>query len=104
MSCQGETVQVMFVVEELPNDMKMLVFLGGELSNSATYCSTFADVNKHNISFCNGTYDSLASDMRKPWKYSKRIKVGNAVEKCKRKLNPKLAESTNRRQITLSHL
>ena len=33
---------------ELPNDMKMLCFLGGELSNIAHYFSTFADVNKSN--------------------------------------------------------
>jgi hypothetical protein len=32
------------VFAELPNDMKMLAFLAGELTNSATYFSTFADV------------------------------------------------------------
>ena len=37
---------VEFKLGELPNDMKMLCFLGGELSNSALYFSTFANVNK----------------------------------------------------------
>ena len=30
---------------ELPNDMKKLCFLAGELSNAAKYFTTFADVN-----------------------------------------------------------
>ena len=33
-----------FQFEELPNDMKMLAMLDGELSNSATFFSTFAKV------------------------------------------------------------
>ena len=34
---------------ELRNDMKMLCFLGGELSNNAHYFTTFANVNKHDL-------------------------------------------------------
>ena len=34
---------VTFSFEELPNDMKMLAVLGGELSNSAKYFSTFGN-------------------------------------------------------------
>ena len=92
MSCKGETVQ-------LPNYMKMVAFLGSELSKIATYFSSFADVSKHSKSFCESTYGSSASDMCKPWKYSKRVKVANAVEKFKRKLIPKLAESNNRSKV-----
>ena len=50
-------LSVTFSFEELPNDMKMLAMLGGELSNSATYFSTFGnatlencrDVNKRHV-------------------------------------------------------
>ena len=39
-------VKVEFKITELPNDMKMLPFLAGELSNSAAYFTTFANVNQ----------------------------------------------------------
>ena len=43
----GESVvNVEFKIAELPNDMKMLCFLAGELNNNAHYFSTFANVNK----------------------------------------------------------
>ena len=42
----GKEVQVEFKLESLPNDMKMLAFLGGELTNSASYFCTFANVNQ----------------------------------------------------------
>ena len=45
LTCKGSPVNVKFYISELPNDMKMLAFLGGELSNSAKYYSSFADVS-----------------------------------------------------------
>ena len=45
-------LHVSFHFEELPNDMKMqamLAMLGGELSNSATFFSTFANVSTNYI-------------------------------------------------------
>ena len=36
---KGESIGVKFVFSEPPNDMKMLAFLAGELTNSATYFS-----------------------------------------------------------------
>ena len=65
--------------------MKMLAFLGGELSNSATYFSTFADVSKKDITNCNGTFCSEASSTWKKWKYSNRVKDDKAVKKFKKK-------------------
>jgi hypothetical protein len=41
ISCNNEIVSVKFVISELPNDMKMLAFLGGELSNSAKFFFIF---------------------------------------------------------------
>ena len=37
IACKGKAIDVRFVFAELPNDMKMLSFLAGELSNSATF-------------------------------------------------------------------
>ena len=45
-----EGLKVTFKFEEKPNDMKMLALLGGELSNSAKYFSSFANVSKENCS------------------------------------------------------
>ena len=44
----GKSFQVEFKLEVLPNDMKMSAFLAGELTNSAYYFSTFANVHKDN--------------------------------------------------------
>ena len=52
----GKTVEVKFVISELPNDMKMLYFLAGELSNSASYFSSFGNVNIATSSNCKGTF------------------------------------------------
>lgn len=39
----GQLVNARFYIAELPNDMKMVALLCGELSNSATYFSSYAD-------------------------------------------------------------
>ena len=46
VNVNGVSYNVEFKLEALPNDMKMLAFLAGELSNSAYYFSTFGNVNK----------------------------------------------------------
>ena len=48
VSVDGVDYPVEFKMCEVPNDMKMLCFLGGELSNSAKYFTTFGDVNSDN--------------------------------------------------------
>ena len=47
---------IKFEVSELPNDMKMLCFLGGELSNSAKYFSSFANVSYDNMNSLKFTF------------------------------------------------
>ena len=49
----GVDVNVEF---KLPNDMKMLCFLAGELSNAAKYFTIFADVNTDNYRQYNKSY------------------------------------------------
>ena len=106
LTCSNGTYKVKFIISELPNDMKMLAYLGGELSNSATFFSTFGNVSLNTVKAVHGTFGTESSNTWHPWKYEHRIKVANAVEKFKKTvLKPKpggqpLAESTKRSKIT----
>ena len=82
--------------------MKMLEFLAGELSNSATFFSTFADVdNKSVAGNGNGTFGRKSSHTWKPWKYTHRLKVAKEVEKFKQTVSKKnVTEKTKRSNIT----
>ncbi len=91
---------VNFVVGELPNDMKMLAFSAGKLTNSATYVSTSADVSKDNLSNCKGTFGPETSNTWKPWKFNKQVNDANAVNKFKEKLNPNLTKNTSGKKVT----
>ena len=86
---------VEFKFVEFPNDMKFLCFLAGELTNSATYFTTFANVSTDYMD----VRKSFGVDW-KPWSYDKRIKDSTAVAKFKKQLKPGLAESTARNKIT----
>ena len=44
ISVMGQTKKVEFKVTKLPNDMKMLSYLGVELSNASTYVLTFGNM------------------------------------------------------------
>ena len=37
------------MLAEFPNDMNMLAYLGGELTNAAKYFSTFADISSDKL-------------------------------------------------------
>ena len=94
----GETQhKVEFVLGELPNDMKMLYFLAGELSNSATYFSTFANVTQANST-------DIEKKMGYDWvqfNYHKRLSDAAKVEifsKSVEKTN--IAVATKRQKIT----
>jgi predicted HNH restriction endonuclease len=97
---KGGSIDVKFVFAELPNDMKMLAFLAGELTNSATYFSTFAEADKESLTKI-GTFGHNASDTWKPWKHSDSVKVINAIEKFKKKIKHKnVSVNTKRSNIT----
>ncbi|CAH3154528.1 unnamed protein product [Pocillopora meandrina] len=76
-------------VLEVPNDMKMLAMLGGELSNSATFFSTFANVSTKECTDLGGTFGSRPSCKWKPWKYANRLKDAKAVDSFKVSLDGK---------------
>ena len=82
-------LHVRFHFEELPNDMKMLAMLGGELSNSATYFSSFANVSTKDCTDLKGTFGSGPLCKWKPWDYGTRNKVVQAVNSFKASLDAK---------------
>ncbi len=53
----------------------MLAFLAGELTNSAKYFSTFANVSTDTYQNFRGTFRSGSSDTWRPWKYSECLTV-----------------------------
>ena len=66
--------------------------LGEELSNSATYFSFFADVDKNSVGEFNGTFGRESRDTWKPWVYRHRIEVVKAVKKFKEKVEKNVRE------------
>ena len=102
VSVDTENVKVEFKLAELPNDMKMLSFLAGELSNSAKYFTTFADVNSENYR----DYTKSFGMHWKPFLYSKRVEDSKKVIKKKHELqSSKISHVTERQKITsfISH-
>ena len=98
-SINGKNIKFRF--SELPNDMKMLAFLAGELPNSATFCSTFANVSQSDMTDVNKTVGSNPSNAWRPWDYDDRKVVALKVKDLKNKMaNRKLAEKTKRTKIT----
>lgn len=99
---EGEvTVNVKFCVAELPNDMKMIAFLSGELSNSAKHFSSFADVSNDNANEVKGTFGVKENNTWHPWEYSYRLTVVKKVEGLKKTLSKeKSADRTKRSKIT----
>ena len=101
LEVDGQQVSVTFQFELLPNDMKYLAFIGGELPISASYFSPFADVKKSEINHVQGTFGLTPDKQWKPWKYNDRLKVADAVAKKKEQIsNSTLRPSTKREKIT----
>lgn len=94
-------IDVKFQFAEIPNDMKMLSFLGGELSNSATFFSSFGSVSYANMSSVEFTFGQGEHNQWKPWTYEGRLQVVAKVQALKHKLaKTKLSESTKRTKVT----
>ena len=96
VSADTENVKVEFKLAELPNDTKMLSFLAGELSNSAKYFTSFADVNSENYR----DYTKPFGIHWKPFLYSKRVEDSKKVVKKKQELqSSKISHVTKRQKI-----
>lgn len=98
VSVNGTIVPVKFYFAELPNDMKMLAFLAGELSNSAKFFSSFATVSTDNCNKVDGTFGADTNNTWKPWNYSHRVEVAKSVSSFKKKF--KLRRSKKQRNVT----
>ena len=99
VSVHNKICKIEFKVENLPNDMKMLAFLAGELTNSAYYFTTFANVNS---SDANDYHKTFGEDGDwKTFQYDKRIQDAAKVEKKKLDLSKKkIKEATFRTNVT----
>ena len=81
--------------------MKKLAFLSGELSNSAKFFSSFANLSSDNANDVNASFGIEERNTWQPWQYSERLSVANDVEKLKANLaKQKLNDSTKRSRIT----
>jgi len=85
--------KVEFSFGELPNDMKMLAYLSGELSNASTYFSSFANVSKQDCNYMDKTFGLTKEHHWQPWEYSKRLQDAA-------KVSTKKTKTDNRNQIT----
>ena len=98
---EGDFVQAEFAFSELPNDMKMLSFLAGELSNSSFYFSTFANATQTDSNDYTKSFGKHEQANWKPFAYEKRLKDAENVRKKKVSLEKSNnAESTKRSKIT----
>ena len=100
----GKEIVLSFKFELLPNDMKYLAFLGGELSISASYFSPFADIKKDDINNLQGTFGTGPQNRWHPWKYSERIRVATAVEKKKAEVSKTSLKLTTKREKVTSFI
>ena len=92
-----KTLRNQFKLCELPNDMKMLCFLGGELSNAAKYFTTFANVSSDNKM----DYTKKFGVDWKPYSFESRVSDGKKAQKMWEGINSSNnAYSTKRSKFT----
>ena len=80
---QGHDIAINFKFELVPSDMKWLATFSGELTNSATYPSSFANVKQDDVKNVHGTFGIDSTCTWKPWSYDQRVKVAKLVDKYK---------------------
>lgn len=91
-------ITVRFKLQELPNDMKMLAMLAGELPIGSRYFSPFANVSTYNCRELQCTFGFERTNHWHPWSYQKRIADVAKVETMKTKVE----EDSNKRKKPLS--
>lgn len=96
----GQTRYVEFKLRLLPNDMKMLCFLCGELTNASTFFTSFADVAKHDSTDLSKRFSLDGDEFWKPWAYERRVSDAARVEMKKSEIDLKENLSKRRSVIT----
>ena len=102
------SLTVKFKFQLIPGDMKWIASMSGELSNSAHYFSSFANVNKEDKGTIGGSIGNSDKDKWHPWDYNSRLQVVQKVEKFKvtdsgqrgRKGNKAKSTLPNRSEVT----
>ena len=84
VNVNGMEKLVEFRVECLPNDLKMLAFLAGELTNAATYFTTFANVNSRDSNDVSKVFSPDGASDWKPFAFKKRIQDCSTSSKKER--------------------
>ena len=93
--------KVEFKMSELLNDMEMLAFLAGELSNAATYFSKFANVKKSDANDYKKTFGYGQGNHWKPFLYEKRARDSAKVVGKRNLLEKKTISKANcHKQLT----
>ena len=101
VNVQGKEYFIEFKVELLPNDMKMLAFLGGELTNAAYFFTTFANVNKDDKNDISKKFSLKGDFAWKPFTYEKRIADAAKVASKKAELHKRnMKECMFRQNLT----
>ena len=95
----GISFPVEFKLGELPNDMKMLCFLAGELSNASRYFSTFANVSSKTSKDPTKSISNSVGDWN-PFSYEKRLE--NAKKALKKKAE--LSRTNTKKETQRSNL
>ena len=96
-----EGIKVTFQFQELQNDMKMLAMLGGDLSNAATYFSTFANVSKKDCTDLQDSFGCDGTSKREPWAFDHRAKVASNADKFNASLGTKpISDKCKRSKVT----
>jgi len=94
-------IKVEFMVGELPNDLKMMSVLAGELPNSAIYFITFANVSKDDCNNYQKKFGSTSDCQWKPWSYGKRLSDAEKVFAKKKEIEKgSFAKVTARNKFT----
>ena len=99
---KGFKVTVSF--ELLPADMKWLATFSGELTNSAFYFSSLANVSNNDKHIVNGTLGKGSEDTWHPWAFDERLKVVQAVNKMQEGLSKKKLSVASVRKKTLEFI
>ena len=88
-------IQVRFSFELVPSDMKFTAFLNGELSNAATYFSSFANVSLCDITSLSAKFGVSSTCKWKPWRYEDRLTVAKQVTQFKKGLSTIVTKKSN---------
>ena len=87
--------KIEFKLIELPNDMKMLGFLAGELSNAAIYICIFANVKHNEANYCQKTFGEAVGNYWKSFIYETRVQDAIKVEVKLRQVEAKKCSPQN---------